>query len=215
MSSIIAIPGGTVSNQFAATQTISQLSVGLNHGKAGEPDFHRTQALNLPSDNPTAALEAVNIQRTLDQLTQVGTNLTTNQSYLTQTDTTLSSIANLLNSAQSTASSAASTRSAPRSSRRLPSQIGQLVPQLVDVGEHELRRPLSVRRFPSRPSSLSSGRQLRRVRRQRQFAIELFDVSQFFRRMSAEPKHSALLSTSVQGTANLTPILTAETPLST
>ena len=66
-----------------------------------------------------------------DQLTQVSTNLTTNQSYLTQTDSTLSSVANLLTNAQSTASSAAGTTISASQQQQAANQIGQLVQQLV------------------------------------------------------------------------------------
>lgn len=214
MSSIIAIPGGTVSNQFAALQTISQLSSSQLSMEKLENEISTGQALNLPSDNPGAALDAVNIQRTLDQLTQVSTNLTTNQSYLTQTDSTLSSIANLLNTAQSTASSASSTSVGSSAQQEAAGQIGQIVQQLLDsantnydgrylfAGSEANTQPFVMDgqyvEYTGNAASLSS----------------YSDVNQLFQTNVSGAEAFGALSTGVQGTADLTPTLTAETPLS-
>ena len=63
MTSIIGLPGSTISNQFAAQQTIAQLANDKIALQKLENQVSTGQALNLPSDNPGAALNAVNIQR--------------------------------------------------------------------------------------------------------------------------------------------------------
>jgi flagellar hook-associated protein 3 FlgL len=213
MSSIIAVPGSTISNQFAAQQTIAQLSADSLALEKLENQVSTGQSLNLPSDNPIAALDAVNIQRTLDQLTQVGTNLTANQSYLTQTDTSLSTVANLLTDAQSTASSAAGTSTSSSEQQQAAQQIGQLVQQLVDAGNTNYDgRYLFAGSTAGTQPFVMDGQYVEYVGNAGSLS-SYSDPNQLFQTNVSGADAFGALSTSVQGTANLTPTVTAQTPL--
>ena len=213
MSPIVAIPGGTISNQFASQQTIAQLAADKLALQKLENQVSSGQALNLPSDNPIAALDAVNIQRTLDQLTQVGTNLTTNQSYLTQTDSTLASVANLLSDAQSTASSAAGTAITASQQQQAADQIGQLVQQLVSLGNTNFNgRYLFAGSVAGTQPFVQNGTYVEYAGNTAPLS-SYSDVNQLFQTNVSGAEAFGALSTGVQGTANLTPTVTAETPL--
>ena len=178
-----------------------------------ENEVSTGQALNLPSDNPIAALDAVNIQRTLDQLTQVGTNLTTNQSYLAQTDSTLSSVANLLTDAQSTASSAAGTTISASQQQEAANQIGQLVQQLVQSANTNYDgRYLFAGSTAGTQPFVMDGQYVEYVGNSGSLS-SYSDVNQLFQTNVSGAEAFGALSTSVQGTANLTPTVTADTPL--
>jgi flagellar hook-associated protein 3 len=213
MSPIVAIPGGTISNQFASQQTIAQLAADKLALQKLENQVSSGKALNLPSDNPIAALDAVNIQRTLDQLTQVGTNLTTNQSYLTQTDSTLASVASLLIDAQSTASSAAGTAITATQQQQAADQIGQLVQQLVSLGNTNFDgRYLFAGSVAGTQPFVQNGTYVEYVGNSAPLS-SYSDVNQLFQTNVSGAEAFGALSTGVQGTANLTPTVTAETPL--
>lgn len=213
MTSIIAVPGSTVSNQFAAQRTIAQLSADSLALQKIESEISTGQALNLPSDNPTAALDAVNIQRTLDQLNQVSTNLTTNQSYLAQTDSTLSSVANLLTSAQSTASSAAGATISPSQQQQAADQIGQLVQQLVQSANTNYDgRYLFAGSTAGAQPFVMDGKYVEYVGNAGTLS-SYSDPNQLFQTNVSGAEAFGALSTSVQGTANLTPTVTADTSL--
>jgi flagellin-like hook-associated protein FlgL len=213
MSSIIGIPGGTVSNQFAAQQTISQLSTEQTQLEKLENEVSTGQALNLPSDNPSAALDAVNLQRTLDQLTQVSTNLTSSQSYLTQTDSALSTVSNLLNNAQSTASAAAGTTISASQQQQAADEIGQLVQQLVNLGNTNFDNRYLFAGSATGTQPFTFNGQYVEYNGNSNSLSNYSDVNQLFQTNLSGAQAFGAISTTVQGTSNLTPSITAQTPL--
>lgn len=213
MSSIIAVPGGTVSNQFAAQQTIAQLSADQISLQKLENEVSTGQALNLPSDNPDAALDAVNLQRTLDQLNQVSTNLTSSQSYLTQTDSTLSTVASLLTNAQSTASSASGTTISSQQQQQAADEIGQLVQQLVGLANtnYDGRYLFAGSAAGTLPFAME-GQNVEYLGNTNSLP-SYSDVNQLFQTNVSGAAAFGAISAGVQGSADLTPTLSAETPL--
>jgi flagellin-like hook-associated protein FlgL len=149
----------------------------------------------------------------LDQLNQVSNNLTTNQSYLTQTDSALATAANLLTDAQSTASSAAGTTIGASEQQQAADQIGQLVQQLVDTGNTNFDgRYLFAGSEAGTQPFVMDGQYVEYVGNSAPLS-SYSNVNQLFQTNVSGAEAFGALSTSVQGAANLTPVVTAQTPL--
>src|SRR5260221_14132603 len=103
MTSIAPIPATRVSNLLVTQRLSAQLQADEVGLQQLETQVSSGQRLILPSDDPAAAAQAVNLNRLLLQKDQIKNNLDTNQSYLSATDTALGNVSNLLANARATA----------------------------------------------------------------------------------------------------------------
>lgn len=101
---IVPLTSDRVSNltqTLVATQNIDSTQSQLLQV---EQELSTGKAVNVPSDNPSAAAMIQQLQKTLDYSTQYSTNISQATSTLNETDSTLGSITTLLTQAQSIAS---------------------------------------------------------------------------------------------------------------
>src|SRR5271168_5151672 len=102
MSTIIPIPSTRVSDNLVTQRLVNQLDADEVTLTRLQTEVSTGQALVLPSDNPTAAENGMELMQQIAANTQYQSNVNANQTYLTATDSAMTSINNLLNTAQST-----------------------------------------------------------------------------------------------------------------
>ncbi len=213
MTPIPPILGSRVSNLLVNQRLTAQLQLDEVGLQQLETQVSTGQRLTLPSDDPAAADQAVDLNRLILQKNQIKSNLDTNQSYLTQTDTALANVSNLLASARSTALSVSGTI-ADSSQRQTAAQvITSAISQLTDIGNESFNgRYLFAGSLVGAAPFQTRGSYVKYVGNDQNLS-SLSDLSQFFQSNVDGVDAFGALSTVVTGAANLTPNVTASTPL--
>ncbi|HEV2972838.1 MAG TPA: flagellar hook-associated protein FlgL [Pirellulales bacterium] len=214
MTAIAPIPATRVSDLLTTQRLNAQLQADEIGLQQLESQVSTGQRLTLPSDDPTAAAQAINLNRLIQQKTQIKNNLDTNQSYLTETDTALGNVANLLSNARSTALSVAGTV-ADSSQRQTAAQVvASAIQQLTDIGNQSFNgRYLFAGSQAGTSPFQTDGSYVKYVGNAEQLT-SLSDISQLFQTNVSGADAFGALSTGVSGAANLTPNVTADTRLS-
>ncbi|HIQ19841.1 MAG TPA: flagellar hook-associated protein 3 [Planctomycetes bacterium] len=136
---IVGIPTTRVSDSFALQRLLNQVQLDQDALLRLETQLSTGHRLELPSDDPTSALEIIGLQRLLERKEQVKTNLTTNQSYLTASDTAISQISSILAEVRSVAMGAMGTVVTDQQRAAAAQQVAHAVEQLLDVGNQKFR----------------------------------------------------------------------------
>lgn len=117
--------GQIQSDQLALYRLETQLSTG-----------HR---FDTPSDDPVAAQRVMGLQRLLERKTQIKSNLTTSQTYLSATDSSLSRVNSLLTDARAAALGVLGTTYTDEQRRAAAQEIQQTLNQLLDTSNQNFR----------------------------------------------------------------------------
>jgi len=213
MTPIPPILGSRVSNLLINQRLTAQLQLDEVGLQQLETQVSTGQPLTLPSDDPAAADQAVDLNRLILQKNQIKTNLNTNQSYLTQTDTALGNVSNLLSSARATALSVSGT-TADSSQRQTAAQvIDSAISQLTDLGNESFNgRYLFGGSLVGTAPFETDGSYVKYVGNDQNLS-SLSDLSQLFQSNVGGVDAFGAISSVVAGTANLTPNVSATTPL--
>ncbi len=95
--------------------------------------------LSSPSDDAPAAARAITLQRILEQKQQVITNVSTTSSYVGATDNALARVSDLLNNIRASALSAVDTTNSDTQRRVIAEEVNRAIEQLVNVGNQQFR----------------------------------------------------------------------------
>jgi flagellar hook-associated protein 3 FlgL len=126
--------GSRVSDNLLRTQLLSRIEANQTSLSTIEEQISTGQRISLPSQDPNAAMRAISVQSLLQQTTQVGTNLSINQSYLNATDSALSSVGTQLTNMQSVALASIGTTATDAQRSQAADQVDQTIQQLVQLG---------------------------------------------------------------------------------
>lgn len=212
MAAIHGIPTTRVSDIFIRERLLRQV-------QSDQGDLYRVQMqlatgrrFELPSQDAVAAMRVMDLQRLLERKAQVYTNVDTNQSFLTAADATLMSASNLLAEARATALGALGTTTTEVQRQTAVQQIDQIINQLLDTGNQQFRgRYLfagsQAAQKPFAKTALSyveySGNES---------AIRSYcDIDMLFNTNVTGNEVFGVISETVQGTADVKPVLTQET----
>ncbi len=214
MVTIIPSRRPRVSDTLVNQRLVNQLDADEVNLTRLQTEVSTGQSLVLPSDNPTAAENGIELMQQIAQNTQYQSNVSASQTYLTSTDSAMTSIGNLLNTAQSTAQAALGSTVTSAQQQSAAQQIQQIISQLVDIGNQTIQgrylfagsqtsvEPFTYNgkfvQYNGNDSPLNSYANLNQL-----FATNVNGNTVF-----------GTLSSGVQGTANLAPVLTASTKLS-
>jgi flagellar hook-associated protein 3 len=136
-SSIGGISTSRISDAFVNANLINQVQYNELQLNELETQLTTGYRFQLPSQDPTAANQVINLQNLVARKTQLQTNLTSVQSYLSATDTALTSVANLLTDARSTAAGVVGSTSTDAQRTAASQQINQILQQLVNTGNQQ------------------------------------------------------------------------------
>ena len=211
---VIGVPTTRVSDLFIAQQLTSRV-------QADQLDLFRLQQsistgrrVSAPSEDAPAAARAITLQILLERKAQYLTNLNTANSFLSATDTALADVATLLADVRGAALSVADTVSSDNQRRAVAEQVQHALERLLAIGNRTFRGrhlfggtltqqiPFNVRAAGGIVFDGDRGRL-------QTFADSnlLFDTN-----VSGDDVFGAI-SSAVQGSVDLDPSLTPDTPL--
>ncbi len=214
MASIIGIPTTRVSDLFVRQRLLNQVQSDQSAMFRLQMQLSTGRRFELPSEAPVAAMRVMSLQGLLERKTQLASNLTTNQSYLSNTDVALGNVANNMAEVRGTALSVLGTLATDDQRRAAAQQVGQAIQQLTDTANQRFRgRYLFAGTHTSlRPfASLAEGaiRYDGNEGRMNSFA----DVDLLFPTNLHGAEVFGALSEPVRGTVDLNPRLTHDTRL--
>ncbi len=210
---IAGIPSTRISDIFVQQRLLTQL-------RFDQAELYRVQQqlstglrLQVPSDDPAAALRAISLQRLREQKTQVQANLRTTQSFLSATDTAVSEVSGILADVRGAVISVADTLTSPEAKQAVAQQIDAAIGQLLDTGNQRFRdRYLFA-------GSLSNQRPFEDLgygilyRGNEEDLLSYTDTDILTPANITGAEIFGALSQQVQGSVDLDPILTPDTPL--
>ena len=213
MSGIGPIPASRTSDLLTSQRINSQLQADEIALQQLEQQVSTGQRLTLPSDDPGAAAQAVNLNRLILQKTQIKNNLDTNQSYLSATDAALGNVSTLLANARATALSVNGDVVSSSQRQAAAQVIDGAIQQLTDIGNQSFNgRYLFAGSLSGTAPFQSQGSNVKYVGNAEQLS-SLSDISQLFQTNVTGADAFGALSAGVSGTADLTPNVTAATRL--
>ena len=139
MAAITPVPTTRVSDSLVRQRLLTQL-------QSDELALFRLQnaistgrRISTPSEDAPAAQRAISLQSLLERKTQVQSNLTTNQSFLSASDAALSAVSGVLAEIRGAALSVSDSVSTPAAKQAVALQVDRAIQQLIDTGNQRFR----------------------------------------------------------------------------
>lgn len=130
---------GRLPNSLAATRLQANLAT-INRNLVRLQDQAATgQKFFLPSDSPSAALQTMALQRTIERQTYYSNNITTDQALLTSASTALDSTASAANQAKSIVLQGLGEGSSPEEKQALALQVSSLITSVINDANSQLQ----------------------------------------------------------------------------
>ncbi len=214
MAPILPIPATRISDSLMRTRLLKQL-------QADQRDLFRVQTqistgrrIAAPSDDAPAAQRAISLQRLLERKSQVNTNLETNLSFLSATDTALGGVSGLLSEIRGAALGVTGVTATDTQRNAVALEVDRAIQQLVDVGNQRFRNRFlfAGSETTQRPFSLNGN--VVEYQGNEETLLSYSDIDLLFETNITGQEVFGGLSEAVVGTADLNPILTADTRLS-
>ncbi len=139
MASIIGIPTTRVSDLFIRQRLLNQVQFDQQSLFRLQTQLATGRRFEAPSEDPVSALRVMSLQSLLERKSQIAANLTTNQSYLSNTDVTLSSVSSNMANIRATALGVLGTLADDDQRRAASQQVSQALQSLVDTGNQQFR----------------------------------------------------------------------------
>lgn len=130
---ILPVPSSRVSDTFVQQQLLEQMQQQQQALDKLQQEISSGSQLTLPSDNPSAALQAVGLQSLVAQNQQYSTNLSTDSSSLSASDTALGQVSTLLDNIQGVALGAIGSTATASSRQAAVSQVQDTLNQIVSL----------------------------------------------------------------------------------
>jgi flagellar hook-associated protein 3 len=138
MSGIVPIPTTRVGDFFIRQSLASQIQANQLDLFKLENEVSTGKRLILPSDDPSSALRAIDLQRALQQKQQYQTSLQGSQQLLDSADTSLQDITTTLNTIKAEALSVNNTTATADQRQAVLNDVDQAIQSLVKAGNSDL-----------------------------------------------------------------------------
>lgn len=139
MCAAIGIPTTRVSDLFIRQRMLSQVRSDQLAVFQAQQEIASGHRIQLPSEDPQAALRIMSYQRLLERRAQVQVNLATNQSYLTATDSAMEVVSNLLTDVRGVVLGAMGTTASDVQRAAAAQQVLESLRQLTETGNQKFR----------------------------------------------------------------------------
>lgn len=136
---VYPIPSGRSSDALLTQRLLQQLQNEQKRLLQVEQQLGTGRRIQLPSEDPSAAGRAMSLQRLLEFNDQLGTNLSTSQSYLDATDTALGGVADILINARGLAVLAADSTTTQLERDALVIEIEATINELLVAANQSFR----------------------------------------------------------------------------
>ena len=138
-TSITGIPTTRVSSTFIRQKLLNQVMSDQQALYKLQLQLATGHRYEVPSEDPVSSLRAMSLQRLLEQKTQINSNLSTTQSYLSNTDTTLGDVSSNMADVRAAALGVAGTLASDEQRLAAAQQVRQALESLVDTGNQNFR----------------------------------------------------------------------------
>ena len=139
MSGLVPIPTSRISDYFARQRLVQQFQNDQLELFQLQDQISTGQRIILPSDDPSAALRAITLQRLLERKDQLQINVQTGQSFLAATDSALADIATTLGDLRGLVLGVAGTTNSQLQRDAAVDEINRALEQLVQTGNSKFR----------------------------------------------------------------------------
>lgn len=214
MVSFYPVPNTRSTNLLQQTRLLVQLNNDQLALQKLQNQISTGRRIATPGEDPSAAQRGETLQRVIELKTQAKTNVQSAQSYLDATDTSLSSVSKLLTDVKSAALAASSDTASDASRQAAAQQVEQAITQLLNTGNQNFRgRYLFA-------GSLSSAAPFEQtadgiVYTGNEGSLDSFvDLNLPYATNADGQQVFGTFSAQVQGTVDLNPALTSDTPIS-
>ena len=213
MATIPPVPTTRVPTALARDRLVRQLESDQIALARLQTQISTGRRVLLPSDDAPAALRGIALQQLLERKKQVQVNLTTNQSYLSATDLAISNISNLLASIRGTAIGVADVGASDAQRTAAAEEVDRMIQQLVDTGNQQFRgRYLFSGSLTTVKPFENQGGSVQYFGNETMLQSYADDDLLFDTNANGNAVFGSL-SAEVRGTADLNPVVTAETLL--
>jgi flagellar hook-associated protein 3 FlgL len=130
---LIPITTGRIPNSLIASQAANNVNAVEDQLNQVEQEIETGQQLFTPGQNPTATAIVLPLQQQLAAQTQYQTNLTTDQSFLQNTDTALQTVSTGVSQANSLLLSGIGATSNATDNQALAGEVGTIIQSLVNT----------------------------------------------------------------------------------
>ncbi len=214
MPRITPIPTTRVSDSLVYQRSLSQLQSDQVDLLRLQQQISTGRRVQLPSQDAPAALRAVALQRLLEQKTQVKTNLQTNNSYLSATDSALANVSNLLSEAKGSALGVSGTVATDLQREATAQELDRALQQLVDTGNQQFRDRFLFAGSRTNQVPFETKGNFVRFNGNETDLQSFSDVDILFETNASGSEVFGALSTAVEGTTDLNPIVNGSTQIS-
>lgn len=214
MAGIVPIPNTRVSNLLTRQRLMAQL-------QSDQLDVFRLQTqvstgrrITLPSEDAPAARRAVTLQRLLERKEQLRSNVQTGKSFLQATDVALNNVAGLLGDVRGTALGVASTTATQTERTAALEEVNRAIEHLVATANTQFRGRYLFAGSQTNVEPYAVSGDYVHYAGDDQTISAFSDIGVLFGANAPGANVFGGISNEVLGGADLTPEVTADTPLS-
>ena len=213
MPRIVPVPTTRVSDILASQRLLQQLQTDQRDLFMLQNSISSGRRIALPSEDAPAARRAISIQRLLERKEQVQTNFITNQSYLSATDNSLAGVSSQLADMRGLALSVVGTTTTDTQRQAAVKQIDEALRGLSDVGNQKFRGRYLFTGTQTTVQPFEFDGTFIRYNGNEKDIKAFADVDLITETNVNGNEVFGAISAAVRGTADLNPILTANTRL--
>lgn len=210
---VISTPSSRISDTYSRQQLLQQMQQQQQSLNKLQTQISSGSQFTLPSDNPSAALTAVGLQSMIAQNQQYSTNLSTNASYLNASDSALSQVNTLVTNIQGVALGAVGATATAGSRQAAAAQVQDTLNQIVSLGNTVFNGRYLFAGSATNTQPFVNGAAGVSYMGNTANLLSYANAGNLFATNVTGDSAFGGFSSSVQGTGNLTPIVTANTSL--
>jgi flagellar hook-associated protein 3 FlgL len=214
MAGFYPVPSTRSTHLLSQTRLIQQLQADQVSIQRLQTQIASGLRITVPGEDPSAALRGQTLQRLLELKAQAKTNAQTAQSYLDASDTALSNVAKLLTDVRGEALGAANDTATDAIRQAAADQVAQAITQLLNTGNQEFRgRHLFAGSNSADAPFTQTGVGV--IYTGNEGSLDSFvDVGLPYKTNASGNEVFGTFTSQVQGSVDLDPALTADTPIS-
>src|SRR6266481_8722445 len=214
MTGFYPVPSTRSTNLLQQTRLLVQMNNDQLALQKLQNQISTGRRIARPGEDPAAAQRGQTLQRVLELKAQAKTNIQSAQSYLNATDTSLSSVSKILTDVKSAALAAASDTASDESRQAAAEQVSQAITQLLNTGNQNFRGRylFAGSRSTAAPFTQTSDGV---VYTGNEGSLDSFvDLNLPYATNADGQQVFGTFSAQVQGTVDLNPAVTPDTPIS-
>jgi flagellin-like hook-associated protein FlgL len=213
MAGISAIPTTRVSDLLVRQRIVSQMQYDQLEVFKLQSAISSGRRISVPSEDASAALRAVSIQRLLERKLQVKSNITTNQSFLNATESSVAEASSLLSQIRGSALGVIGTTATEDQRKAVVLEINQALEELLSIGNKQFRGRYLFGGSITDEAPYGDSNGLIEYLGDEKSIQSHGDIAQLFETNVPGSEILGGISEGIQGTVDVNPVLSARTRL--